>query len=440
MAGKRVKSKRRENIVILILSVIIAMVSWLILSITAFSDVSVTLRDVPIDFSLEGTYADLSGLSVVDKDIETVNVSFVGQRDSVGNYTNDDIRVSLDLNNVRTSGTYDIPIVVTSRNGDTLDNIEIAPQRTVHIEFDRYASKTLSTESGTLLFDMDNVSAASGYVIDPEEITIAPAEVTISGPQDYIDQVTSCKVAFDGNLRLDESVNNSTGKVTLLSGEAVFENPKVTLDNNLFNVYIPVYRTKTLPLSVTVQSYSDKVDASTVNYTLSEDSITVRSQNADIDKISNVSLGIVDIRNIRPGSLFFVGIPLSSYYENISGIDSVQVIFDLEGYATKNITLKNSQIHAINSSSDYAVTIQTDRLVVTVVGPEDVLETLDASSFVAEIDLMEYSISPGQRYFTATVYSPGHSDVWAYGGYQVYAQVDPVEQVDALENAEDAEE
>ena len=332
---KKTKSTRAENLVIMIFSALIAVTAWVTLSITAFSDITVTLKDVPIDFSLAGSYADLSGLSVVDRDIETVNISFIGQRESVGNYTNDDIAVTLDLNNVRTSGTYDIPLVVTSVHGDRMDDVQIGPQKTVHIEFDRFASKTLSVDSRTLTLDMDNITARSGFVIDPEEITITPSQVTISGPQDYIDQVTSCVISFDGSLRLNASENSSTSNVTLYSGEAVFENPRVSLDTSLFNVYIPVYMMKTLPLTLTIQNYSDKIDTSGIEYSLSENSITVRSQNPDVDKITSVSLGYADLRNIRPGAVMTYGIPLNSYYENISGVDLVQASFDLEGYAER---------------------------------------------------------------------------------------------------------
>ncbi len=436
MAEKRTKNKaRRDNLLTLIASVLVAIAAWLVLSLTAFSDLSVTLRDVPIDFSLEGTYADLLGLSVVDNDISAVNVSFVGQRDSVGNYTADDIKVTLDLNNVRTSGTYDIPLVVTSVNGDQLDNIEIGPQRTVHIEFDRYDKRTLSVADGTLTLDLSNISAAPGYVIDEEEVEITPSEIVISGPQDYIDQVTSCVISFDSGRTLSESANISTPSFKLYSNNAVFENPKVSAEEDSFGVYIPVYLTKRLPLDITITTYSDNVDVSSIPYTLSEDSILVRSQNAGIDRIDNIGLGYVDVRNIRPGTVQTFWIPLNSYYENISGIDKVSVNFDLEGYAEKNLTLTNSQIFAINGSSDYKVTVETNRISVTVVGPEEVLDAIDPLNFVAEIDLIDYNLedlAAGQeRLMNLSIYAPGYSNVWAIGSYQAFVRITPAEQTDA---------
>ncbi len=446
MAEKRAKrtssnsKSRRENLITLIVSVIIAVVAWVILSITAFSDITVTLRDVPIDFSLEGYYADISGLSVVDKDIDKVNVSFVGQRDSVGNYTSDDIKVSLDLNSVRTSGSYDIPIIVTSVHGDQLENIEIGPQKTVHIEFDRFASKQLTLDSRTLRFDTGNITAAMGCVIDEEEITVTPSQITVSGPQDYIDQVTSCVLELDQPMRLTESTSVSNASVKLYSGDAVFENPKVSIDTESFNVYIPVYYTRQLPIDITLQSYSDKIDVSTIPYSLSESSILVRSQNSDIDKIANLNLGYIEVRYIRPGTAQSYEILQNTNYENISGIENVQVRFELEGYAEKNINIPNSQIYAINGTSDFNVTVDTDRINVTVVGPQEVLDTLDASSFVAEIDLMDYNLYDGSRFFTAAIYAPGHPDVWALGVNQVLLQISPIEQVEAPAETDGAEE
>lgn len=435
MAEKRVSNKkRRANIILAALSVLLAMVLWLVLSITALSEIQVTVRDVPIDFSLENSYADLNGLSVISQDLENVSVSFTGQRDRIGNYSADDIRVSLDLNTVRASGSYDLPLVVTSVHGDQIENIEIAPKKTVHVEFDRYGFKTLTVDSTTLKLDMSNITAAAGYVIDEEEIVISPSQVTISGPQDIIDHVTSCVISFDGSMRLSESLNSSTQAVTLYSGNDVFENPGVMLETERFDVYIPVYVTKTLPLDVSIQSYSDEIDISTIPYTFSQDSILVRSENsAKIEDVENITLGIIPLREIRPGYVTSFTIARSSYYENISGVEEIDVIFDLENYAERTMTITNSQIHLVNPSSAFNVITETDRLNITLVGPAEVIYQIDPSNIVAQINLLDYDLATGPRFFNATVYVPGYPNVWCYGEAKVFAQVEPVEQTEPTE-------
>lgn len=431
MAEKRVKNKkRRANIGLAVLSIILAMALWLILSVTTLSEIQVTLRDVPIDFSLENSYAELNGLSVISRDLENISVSFTGQRDRIGNYTADDIRVSLDLNTVRTSGSYDLPLIVESVNGDQIENIEIAPRRTVHVEFDRFNYKTLTVDNGSLRLDLSNIRAAEGYVIDEEEIAITPSEVILYGPQDYLDQVTSCVISFVNEMRLSESINASTTNIKLYSNNAVFDNPRVSLESDLFNVLIPVYRTKSVPLKVAIQSYSDEIDVSGIEYTLSTDSILVRSQTIDPDTLEDITIGTISLRDIRPGFVETLTIGRDSHYDNISGIDEVEVRFDLDGYIEKTLTLTNSQILQINRSSEYNVIIETDRMQVTLVGPAEELEALDASSVVAQINLLDYTLYTGPRFFNTTVYVPGHPDIWSVGIAQVYAQVEPVQQED----------
>lgn len=439
MAERKTKSSvRRQNFLTMLLSVVIAVLAWLVLSMTFFSDIQKTLRDVPIDFSLEGSYADILGLTVVKSDIESVNVSFEGQRGSVGNYNADDIRVSLDLNNVRASGAYDIPLVVESVNGDQITNIEIGPQKTVHIEFDRIATRTLSVESGTLMADMSNINAVEGYIIADEEIQISPSHISISGPQDIIDQITSCVISFSDAKRLISTAQLKTNSINMYSGNMIFQNPGVSIDTDEFEVIVPVYISKEMPLTLTIQNYTDNIDTSDIEYTMSEKTVLIRSQNTDINNMESISVGYVDIRNIRPGYISYYNVPVSSYYENISGVESVRVQFDLPGYAEKNITLNNSQIHTINGSSDYNVIIETDRINVTVVGPEDVLDTLDSSNFVAEINLMDYNLSVGQRFFSVTIYAPGYRNVWALGvSNQVLASIEAADVGD--EHSEEVE-
>ena len=408
------------------LSVVLAMLLWLVLSITTLSEIQVTLRDVPIDFSLDNSYADLSGLSVMSRDLETVSVSFTGQRDRIGNYSADDLRVSLDLNTVRASGSYDLPLVVTSKNGDQIDNIEIVPKRTVHVEFDHFAFTTFNTNARTLSLDLGNVRAADGHIIDENEIVITPSQITISGPQDIINQVTGCVISFDESMRLSESRTLNSAKVTLYSNDAVFENEQVTLDTTSFSVYVPVYIAKTLPLSVTIQPYTEEIDASSIPYTINPDSLLVRSQNASIDNINELSLGIINLQDIYPGYVKTVNIERNSNYENISGYDTVDVIFDLEGYVERSVTLKNSQIHLVNIPSDYQVIAETNRLNITLVGTEEDLAMIDPSIVVAQVDLLDWQLSVGQQFFVATIYVPGYPRVWCHGTNQILAQVDQV--------------
>ena len=423
MAETKARNKRRRsNFALMIFSAVLAMVAWVILSITNFSEAQVVLHGVPIDFSLEGSYASLANLDVISAEIDSVDISFDGLRYLMSDYKTSDIHVGLDLNNVRASGSYDIPLVVSSSRDD-VSNIQVAPE-TVHIDFDRLETKVLSAEDGTLRVSMNNIRAASGHIIDTEEMVITPAQVTISGPRDYIDQVTYCELSFDAALSLSETGNLSPDNVRLYNGNAVFDNQRVSINTTSFNVYVPVYITKSLKLDIGIVGYGD-IDTSSINYTLSTDSVRVRSQNSNIENFDTINLGFIDISEITPGFVRTYQIPENSSYTNISGVDEVQVSIPLEGYSTATFTLRNSQINLFNKPSGYDVNVEQDRLRVEVVGPKEILETLDSTDFVAQVDLMYYEAEVGTRMLTAYIFAPEHPEVWA-STYKVLASYEPV--------------
>ena len=429
---KKKSSARNGNLVLMIVSAVFAVIIWTVLSLTVFPDVNVSLHDVEIDFSLAGSYADLAGLSIIDKDYDTVDISFTGRRDLVSNYGAEDIHIGLDLTSVRSSGAYNIPLIATDSSGAQLNVVDIVPQ-TVHVDFDVIASKDLSVEDGTLRVSLSGIRAAQGYAIDPSELEVNPSKITISGPQDYIDQVTSCVLSLEPIQDLSESVNVTPTSVELYSGNAVFDNSRVSYNSENFSVYIPIYYTKNLPLSIALTGYSDRIDTDSINYTLSTESIVVRSENRNIENIESITLGTIDVREIKPGYIVRFAIPPSSYYTNISGIEEVEVRFDLEGYTTKSFSLSNRQIHVINSFSGYDFTVEQDRLRVEVVGPENILNELDSSSFIGQIDAMDYGPFNDLRFLTVSVYAPNYPNIWSCGVNQMLVSCKQSDQ-DGTEN------
>lgn len=415
-----------SRILLMIASLFVAVVIWLVFTMTAFPEISVTVKNVPIDYSLDGTYADVVGLSIVGETKPTVNVKLTGLRYVVGDYTADDIKVVPNFDSVRASGIYELSLSVTSVNGDNIVVDQVEPG-TVHAEFDYYVTKTFSVEDGTLSADLSMAYAESGYIIDTDDVTINPSQITVSGPKDYVDQITSCVVVLNDSVGLKESYSTANTSVKLYSGDALYDNSRVTLDDELINVKIPVYMKKLLNLDVEVQTYFDQFDISTLTYSVSPQSIIVRSQNSAIENLSEIFLGYIDLRQVGIDSVFTFDIAESPYYTNVSGIESATVTFNLDGYATKNVTIPNSQIYVVNVPDGYRAVVETEKIRnVTIVGPEDVINKIDASDVVAHIDLLDYNVSAGDFLMTATIYLPNYNMAWANGSHKVYCFIEEI--------------
>ena len=410
----------------MLISAVLAFLTWLTLSVTAFPETSVSIKDIPIDYSLDGSYADVAGISILSKSDETANVKIKGLRYIIGEYGADDISISINLDTVRAPGTYELPLVVTANNGDEITVEEIYPA-TVKIEFDYIVSKEFSVENGMLIADISSLSAAPGYAIDTSEILINPSSVTVRGPKDHVDQITHCVARYSAGATVMSSIQGGAAELVLYSGENIFTSEKVTVSDSKLSLDVPVYLHKDLNLNISIKSYFDGFDVSSLSYEIEPKTLAVRSQSGKLADYNSVHLGYVDLEDIVNGATIRFSIPQNDIYENVSGYEYATVNFKLEGYTTKDVTIKNSQIHAINVPQGYNVNVIQGQIAgVTLVGPEDVLATIDADDVVAQIDFMNVSI-PDSSYvmLSTTVYVPGHNDVWAYyyKPYQAYCEI-----------------
>ena len=94
MAEKTKKTERKplnNNLILMIVSGIVAVIIWFSLVLTAFPETTVIIKDVPIDYALDGSYADISGLSIIGEVIPTVNVRVSGLRYIIGDYKPEDL-------------------------------------------------------------------------------------------------------------------------------------------------------------------------------------------------------------------------------------------------------------------------------------------------------------------------------------------------------------
>ena len=64
---KRNSSVNRSSIITFVVSAVLAVIIWLVLSLTAFPEMTLSLKEVPIDFSITNSYADNSGLSIMSQ-------------------------------------------------------------------------------------------------------------------------------------------------------------------------------------------------------------------------------------------------------------------------------------------------------------------------------------------------------------------------------------
>ena len=107
---KKVKSPRNleSDFILRVLAIVIAIVVWVLLSITQYPTTTLKVSNIPVIFSLDGTIAQEKELRAVGYQDITTTVEIKGMKYEIGGYTEKDLIASVNLDDVTKEGTYSL--------------------------------------------------------------------------------------------------------------------------------------------------------------------------------------------------------------------------------------------------------------------------------------------------------------------------------------------
>ena len=375
-----------------------------------------TIYDVPVSVTLYNTAAERMGLQAVDGTDQTVSVKVHGNRRKISALTADDIALTASLSGVSGPGSFELPLSGENISGVEFDIVDISPS-TINVRFDRLISKTFTVE-----LDLDGVNVGEGFV--REEPVLNPTEVTVTGPQEEIENIASCRVAVSVDDTLTQTLIIRDKKVSLLDSDGVeINSDTVALDYESVSVTIPVLQVKELPVRLSFINMPEYLSESSLRYTLSNTSILIAGPPSLVNSYSQISVGYVDVKNMTPTSSYLFDVNLPTGFVNMENIRTVSVKFEMSDYISK--TFDVSDIRVVNKPADYDVSVTTKVIdSVTVYGPKSALEGMTSNDLVAELDISGQSVSLGQYRYPVSIYVPAKNKVWACGEYTVMIVVE----------------
>ena len=417
---KKSPEKHESDFVLRILAVIIAVIIWLILSITQYPTKNKTITNVPVVFSMDGTKAEEKGLSVLNyKDI-TVDVEIKGMNYEIGSYTANDLIATVNLDKVTKEGTYPLDIDVKSaHSSDKVTIVSVTPE-TVEVAFDRMSISTFKVDVEAPL-----VNAAEGLTL--KETSVSPAEIDVEGPNNELEKINRVVAKVSKSMTFSEDTTIPADEIIFYDADDnVLDSTKYTIkDVNVLDVNFMVYKKKTADLSVDFTDLPPGFNVSSIPYKLSEESIQVISPKLEDSDYETLKLGSISLSsvNLVKSFSFDVEKALAAGEINQTGISNVTVSFDAAGYASKTFTIPKNQIKISNSPVGKSVTIETKQISeVTIIGPESVLKKMSAEDLIAVLDLSDVANS-GSVTHAVTVYSPKYNNVWCYGVNEIQLEV-----------------
>ena len=225
----------------LLLALLCGFIAWAVVTVYIDPQGTVTVQDVPINYSNSASTYTSQGLDIVEKpDIETVDVKVTGNSTIIGNIQNSDIMVYPSYAGV--SGAGKVTLRLQARLVNTTDfsgDIEctVEDPKTIDVVFDEVSEKTLP-----VTVDASGVSVADGYMLN--KTAAVPAEITLRGPTSELDQISSvvATVASDSELS-DTTTEPSSLELRDENGET-FTPQYTTMDSDTANVTLTIYQVR----------------------------------------------------------------------------------------------------------------------------------------------------------------------------------------------------
>lgn len=403
---------------LLLLSLGIAVLLWLYVTMSVMPNTSTTLSGVPVDFDYDSAKYTTLGLDIVNEPSYTVDLSLSGDGSVLGAARASDFVVYPDYSSVKGAGSQTLNLNVKIINPDLENRVTATIERgrrTVDVVFDTILTKTLPVTVQT-----SGLHIAEGYSLN--KVSSSPSEITITGPSTEVSQVTAVVAPLSMEGELSESqlvqvpleMRDANGKTLDL--------PYTTMEDNIVDVTVSVYKQVELPLVVNFINVPSYFDVHTLQYSLSQETLLVSGPERVVNNLTELSVGSFDLSTFSLDKDYQMNVELPDGIVSNENVSSVTLSFDTTGMSERSFNV--SQISVINVPANYQVEVTTKRLNnVVLVGPEEDLEQLSAGSIEARINAEDLQVAVGTQTVAVQIQVPSNPRVFAIGTYTVTCNI-----------------
>lgn len=403
---------------LLLLSLGIAVLLWLYVTMSVMPNTSTTLSGVPVDFDYDSAKYTTLGLDIVNEPSYTVDLSLSGDGSVLGAARASDFVVYPDYSSVKGAGSQTLNLNVKIINPDLENRVTATIERgrrTVDVVFDTILTKTLPVTMET-----SGLHIAEGYSLN--KVSSSPSEITITGPSTEVSQVTAVVAPLSMEGELSESqlvqvpleMRDANGKTLDL--------PYTTMEDDIVDVTVSVYKQVELPLVVNFINVPSYFDVNTLQYSLSQETLLVSGPERVVNNLTELSVGSFDLSTFSLDKDYQMNVELPDGIVSNENVSSVTLSFDTTGMSERSFNV--SQISVINVPANYQVEVTTKRINnVVLVGPEEDLEQLSAGSIEARINAEDLQVAVGTQTVAVQIQVPSNPRVFAIGTYTVTCNI-----------------
>lgn len=277
----------KRKYILMLFSLLIAIFLWATVMDIKNPEINYVYKSVPIELQ-EGTDGpESNGMSILDGDNQTVNITVMGRRTDISSIDVSAVKAYADMSGINEAGEYSIPINVTIPNSVSL--VSKSPEK-ISVSIDKITSVQIPVRIVT------DVTAAEGYIIS--EQTMKPDKITVKGPKEILDTLSYGQVMLKaGSISKDLTL---TQAIVLYNKNGVeVKDSGLEMSKGSVEISITVLRRKTVPIQIVYDGNKSDLDTGIIS--VSPEQVTIQGEESVIENISSISTNPVSISQLLNG-------------------------------------------------------------------------------------------------------------------------------------------
>ena len=405
----------RSKVVRIVISILVAIAMWLYVDLERAPERTMTIRDIPVEFSGENTTLADKNLMLLSGYDTTIDLKIRGPKRELVKMNRDNVRVIASTSSIDSVGVHQLDWTVSFPDGVVRTNVSVekASLSQITVTVGELYTKEVPVECQVV------GEVAEGYFTG--DVVLDPEVLTLRAQRDDLLNVSCAKLTVDISGATRSVVQTVDVQLYDYDGNPV-ENSNIRTNTSLIQAKVPVLTTREVELAVEFSGVpgaamnSIKCDITPKTVRLNGEADVLDS----IDKLVLATLHVDDLELHQQNS-YVVTPPDGTWLVNGNEVATADIT--LEGIEEKSLTATNIEFDKLPSGL-YAIA-PDGGLTVRLWGLSEEIEAVTAENLRVIADM---SAVTGQGTVTVpvTVTISGFNDVTVRGTYELTVTVTDV--------------
>lgn len=368
----------KSKVLTALLSLTIALMVWVYVVTVISPNSDKNFRNITV--GIQGTKVlEERELIIVSTDTSSVSLHLEGNRIDLNKLSSSNITVDVDVSKIYEAGTYDLKyttsfgdlpnsaITVLSKTPGSVKVVveeKITKSIPVHIQYSGEVAKNHRAEKDQAVLDMDQV-AISGPKSVIDKIALARIDVNLAGRSESLDDRFAITLCDEKKEPVD-----AQGVVTNVAEVGL-------------KLRIVAY--KEVPLVYTVKDGAGATkDTCTIELPVNK--IQISGSEAQLSKITQIDLGIIDLSTILENVEIKRDIKLPDGVNNDSGLKQATIKVSFPDLEKKTIRINSADFVVKKPAVGFELEITNQYIEVEFRGPKASIQALSEASVVVTVD------------------------------------------------------